>query len=440
MTGYYPYTSDGDLLYGSTARAVAVSYPGMSIRQAAKYFFGEKIYSFGGFFPNRCDRLIENVPQVSRITKEVVVNGSPYHLVAPLLNEEQRATLLEGMFSAKRWVSRNYARKRGKRKVALAYCLPCAQRDHREGRPKVWRVIHNHCGCSCCYEHGCRLTVTEAVIDGRSMRDPWHWIDLSVAMKEQATLEEFTVAQDIAWLYAQKSSCCPGAEKLNIALRNVLLEHSDYQQGSGLISRKNIIRDLRARMPIAVKNLDPDLCDENRFKLTIRSVHPLQRYCLLAQLVNLRLKDLFQRAANLSSEPVVTVDRKKQRHDTIALAKTKFAELVEKFPKANRKQLLGLDPYHVGLVCREAFEYYEKIAPMPSFRGQVICEDWPARDDEMVNLISSRNWAEGSRPKTIRSILFRLGLKDDLIKRAYGRLPKTEKLLWSIILERGGCR
>jgi len=176
-------------------------YPGKRVRYLAKQILEDRNLTFGGVFPNNATALITGIPKITGLTRESVIDGSMYHLIAPFLNDIERTNLMSSMFGEKsrgmrRWFTRGHKQ--------LRYCLPCARRDASQNRPAIWRVGHNHPAANCCSEHECLLTLSGARFDVNTLHNPAQWIDLDVPVPEHASKEEIGVAADLQCGLASK--------------------------------------------------------------------------------------------------------------------------------------------------------------------------------------------------------------------------------------------
>lgn len=432
MVGYYPQREEGELLYSTTARAAAIMYPGKSARCVAKQMLGDGNLTFGGAFPNNASHLLENIMPITGLTKESIVDGSLYHLLAPLLETEERAKLMASMFDGDSRGMRGWFHRLSSH---LRYCVLCARRDAKQNRPAIWRVVPNHPAVSCCAEHKCKLTITQARLDLHDLHDPERWIDPTVSVPDIASKEEIEVAADAQWLYIQRSNYLPGFRKVTASLRGLLLQTPEYCQGLGQLLGTQILGDLKNKMPVAVTTLDPQLLENKEGSiLTTRTRHSLQRYSLLAQLVGWNLRGLFENilfGPNQRLRDVVT-EPKRWTPEMVDQAKLHLAKVIEENPSAGRVQVIKICTGTVDIIRRKDPQGYRNMMPSRRRRGRNSCFDWSAKDRALLGRLSVLAGSLGSDAQSARRILSRVGLSREALDRARGRLPKTKALVFSL--------
>jgi TniQ len=155
MVGYYPHRQEEELLYSTTSRAVAILNPLWSERTAAQHLLGARDLTFGRLLPNNSQILRKNIPSICRFTPDSVIDGSPVHLLLPLLEEWERPLLLRSLTQTVGAGSRNWFAKSERQSRELRYCLHCAREDAAAKRPQIWRVLPNFPGACCCTLHRC---------------------------------------------------------------------------------------------------------------------------------------------------------------------------------------------------------------------------------------------------------------------------------------------
>ena len=441
MVGYYSQREHGEMAYSVAARTVSLLFPGRSAKYAAEYLLGSPHYTIGGLLPNNGRLLQKHIPPIAALTDDVLVDGSTYHLMAPFLPNTQRLELKQSIFEENARGRRGVIRRPGRLGVPLQYCVPCAQRDFRAGRPQVWRVVPNFPGVNCCHEHGCLLVTTEALLEPGNIHDPGEWIDPEVPVPPSACNGDQRFAEDVQWVFERKSVDLPGYQRLGAALRKVLMKNPRYLGAKEKLSAQSIATDLCATMMATVMRLDPALLGSTwKPVLSTDVCYPLARYSLLAQLAGLTLKDVFELARK---EPEVPADEgadpEAEKSARVANAQQRLAELVAGNPSLGRKQIIALDPSAADILRRNDPAAFETVMPARIRRGRNSCFNWAARDQEVHATILKMAPSLGEDAQSAARILRHCGFSVKLFEKARGRLPWA-KLLVSATIDSWHCK
>jgi hypothetical protein len=127
------------------------------------------------------------------------------------------------------------------------------------------------------------------------LHDPQQWIRFDIAIPPPATPQELQVAADVRWLYMQRSEQTPGYKRVASVLRELLLQRRGYIGSEGRLKHEAVLRDINSKIGPALARLDP-LCLASASEHCLLPVCvrvPLQRYSFFAQLVGLKLQEVF---------------------------------------------------------------------------------------------------------------------------------------------------
>jgi hypothetical protein len=435
MIGYLPPREPDEMAYSVVARASAILFPRDSSKYVCEHLLGNRDLTVGGLLPNNGWHLAMRAPRVAKVCDEFFLDGSIYHILAPLLCDAQRNELRRSILEENARGRRGLIRRPGIRGILLRYCVVCARRDRSNGQSQTWRVVPNFPGVNCCPEHGCLLQVSEASLEPDRIRIPSEWINPDLPLPGDACAADQRFADDVRWLYERKSVELPGRRRLNAALRKVLMGNPRYCVGKGRLSAQRIAADLCRTMEATVTRLDPTLLSSAwKPTLSMDVVYPLARYSLLAQLVGIRLRDVFVLAA---SEPIAAPDEQMgplvAKSARVANARQKLAQFVADNPRAGRKQIKTLNPSAVCILRRNDLAAYEELMPARIRRGRNSSFDWAARDRDLHEKISGMEPVLGPDARSATRILMRCGIPKRLVEKARGRLPRSHSLLCKIV-------
>lgn len=429
--GYFPERQPDELAYSMVARARAILFPEESVKYACKRLFGHGDYSIGGLLPNNSRLLQMRIPPVAAASDELFIDGSIYHVLAPLMDEAERSELRQSIVDENARGRRGVIRRPGIHGLQLRYCVICARRDASLGRPLIWRVVPNFPGVNCCNEHGCTLITTEARLAPNRIHVPADYIQLDILTPPLACNDDQRFAADVQWVYAQKSSILPGFHRLGRALREVLLQFPQYVDSKGKLSAIGIAADLGQRMESTAKRLDPALLRPGSGPVLCEKIrYPLARYSLLAGLANLRLEAVFQSAL---AEPELWASPGEVRRERITGARRRLAELVAQNPAATRTEIIAMDIAAADVMRRNDPAGYEIVMPPVRRQGRNSSFDWKARDLEVHARIMEAAGELGREARTSARILERCGYSKRLFEKAHGRLPWSKLLVVSLV-------
>ena len=400
--------------------------PAWSVRQAAEQLLGSRDLTFGGILPNNCSLLQKHIPPIAGLTDEAVLDGSAFHLIAPLLNDIERQELRSSLFENQRGM-RGWMAAHARKGIPLRYCAACARNDKRTGKPLIWRTLHNHPAVVCCDVHGCTLISTAARFNTFEIHDPNRWIDYKTALPGKASKLAIAIASDARWLYEQKSSIIPGYHRITVALRKAVGETKAYRIGYERFCHSRIMGDLQDKFGSLVSQIDPKLISLSSHQLPdVTNRAPLPRYILFSQLVGLSLKDLFERALTESITSCGSMHDTCSKSNLILVAKKHLEALVKRNPLAKRKQIDLMSPWASSLIRRVDPGFYEKIMPVRQRKGRTSYLDWGERDRFLFEQISDISGSLGNNARSCARILHSLKLPQRLFYRAQGRLPHTK--------------
>ena len=434
--GYFPQRQVDEMAYSVVARARAILFPEYSAKYACQRFFGTSDYSVGGLIPNNGRLLEMRVPRIARVTDELFVDGSIYHIISPLLSTRELSELRQSILNENARGQRGIIRRPGIHGQPLRYCVMCARIDSSIGRPQVWRIVHNFPGVNCCDYHACLLVNTEAVLSPHKIHAPGDWIREDAPVPPLACDADLRFASDVRWVYDQKSSVLPGFQRLGLAIRKALLRINRYMDSKGKLSAVNIAHDLKSLSESTVSRLDPTLLRPgSRPVLRERIRYGFSRYSLLACLANLRLVEVF-RLAMAEQEPTESDPRTDAQSTIISRtneARCRLEELVAWNPTATRSEIIAKDAAAAQIVRRNDPAGYESAMPSKRRQGRNSSYDWDARDLEVHASITDAVVRIRPDARSMAQILERCGYSKRLFEKARGRLPWSKLLISSLI-------
>jgi hypothetical protein len=437
MVGYYPQLQDGELLYSATARLAGAIFSGRSASYCAERILGHADLSFGFLIPNHVDGLLKNIPEITALTKEAVLEASTFYLHSPLLNKREQSALLKSVFATGSTQGLRTFSPRGAPTVRK-YCVSCARRDAELGKPPIWRVVPNHHGSFACAEHGIRLQISDAPVGKNALCDPTQWIKLDVGPPIIATDAELAIAQDFAWIHAQRGTRTPGFQSVATKLRDALLTRREFTRAYGLDPAK-ILRAARGSLsepalPIFASQFG-QLARGRTLTPNWRTT--LQVYCLYAFLAGTSLKQILTDLDREGFDATVSTERDRNGGTRLLFHKNRLEEFTKAHPGCTRSQLHADLPGSADIVLREDREWYERTMPETRSnraRGRRFYQDWPDRDDKLCAQVSQYRATSGTAPfRSVRDALQKLSQSRSLMRRAHGRLPKSRALLASLI-------
>lgn len=407
MIGYFPTAEPEELFISVLARAKALISPNTANERFARFLIGgAKV--FGWTLPNNGHAIQENILPLARPSDDSIVSGSTYHILSPFLDSEQRSGLRQSIFFGGTG-TRNYDSYR-----PLRYCVKCAQEDESLGRPHHWRILPNYPAVSCCDRHGCRLTLTEAKPGKNVLYNPEEWIHTDTEIPSEATPIEIQLAQDIRWIYDQRSAHVIGRDAITRVLHRAI-HTMDRYKASGRTSGEQLFTDMLHEMGHAVTTLDPQL--QKTFQRgALWSPMPIVRYLLLARFAGIEVMQLFKQAEAFECGA--------SWEDKWVWAKKEIEAIRFANPALTREDIREASPYAFGILKRTAKDVFEQVMP-PSLSGQNRELDWCARDTELAARLRDWNSQRSATFQSQAQALIAIGFSQRQFSRNKSRLPKT---------------
>ena len=444
MTGYYPCLQDEELVMSTTAASVSVYMDGSNLLRERERLLGSVGFSFGGIIPAHCRALQANVPSVVGLTDEAILDGSAYHIVAPVLLSNERTRLLEKIFDGFVRTPRDFFP--GQSSPCLNYCVACAREDNELSNRQCWRVLANIPGNNTCAKHGLLLIRTKARSSHLSI--PHHaerWIDLKSPSVKSRNGYDIQLSKDLQWLYRLKSQNCPGWKNLAAALTVVLSKRLEYQRSRHYLDVDAIVADLGKISDIA-RRIAPSLL--HRVALA-RILYQRKRasapvLSLLSQFAGIDLEGLFR----LASEPGIgntqyarfAADRIRFRGAKgparLTAVKGRLKQFLLEHPGTSRTQLDKLCAEDTRYAMRHDPVWFAKEMPWP-IKGFKSRQEWPFRDEYYLNRLR-KEWPDHREPPRssrlgAKTILRMAGLPAFLLINAQGRLPNTLRFINDLV-------
>ena len=436
QVGFFPQRQDDEMAYSVVARARAILFPEYSVKYACKRLIGDSDYSVGGLIPNNCRLLKTRVPRISGVTDETFIEGSIYHIIAPLLTFLERSELRKSILEENARGQRGLIRRPGIRGQPLRYCVICARKDSSIGRPQIWRIVHNFPGVNCCDGHACLLVTTDAVLSPHNIHAPGDWIRIDGPVPTLACGADQRFASDVRWIYEQRSSILPGSQRLGLVLRKALLRSARYVDSKGKLSAINIANDLGMHRESTVTRLDPALlCPGTRPVLRETMRYSLARYSLLASLAGISIEEVFRLAMAEPESPNARpgTDPVCARLTRIDNARRRLEGIVAHNPSATRTEIIAKDAAAVHVVRRHDSAGYESVMPSRRRRGRNSSFNWETHDLAVHAKITETDLRSHLDARSIAAILERCGYSQRLFEKARGRLPRSKLLVASLV-------
>ncbi len=401
-----------------TARAASLLYPGVGTKQIAERMLGEPERSFGGILPNNATLLLERIPAILGYSVDSILAGSAFHLLSPFLEVKERSALRDSLFASQGRGNRNWYSAE-----PLRYCPGCAEEDAAHDRPAHWRVLPNLPAITCCDLHRRRLVVTRAQICRRTLHDPGLWISNRWPESPLASAFEIALAQDARWLYQQRSTAAPGAKRLAVAIKSLLLDNERYVRGSGRLCLVALLEDAAALL--GNQSLPVQIHVKAIASMSLARISAsaqLQVFSLLAYLAGHRLQEVFASAAG--DQP-----RCASQDHLLERAKRRLAHAQKLHPAAGRTELAMLDDRAVRVLRERDRPTYEKLVPK-SRRLRSAIVDWGQLDQAYAEKI--RLHAATLNPQTcttVQALLATAGIPRKQYDRGKGRLTLTKTVI-----------
>lgn len=436
MVGYYPQLQEGELLYSATTRLAAAIYPGRNIPYCARRLLGNPWSTFGVLMPNNAAKLMGEIPKISGLTEDAVLDASIFHLLSPLLDEISRDELRSSVFHSGSIRGRRTFNARGAATV-LKYCAECARRDADLKRPTIWRTVPNHYGSVACAEHGCLLEFSAAPVCAKALCSPSDWINLGAATKA-ATEAEVAIARDFEWIHAQRSSLTPGFRPIVAHLRRVLLSRLDFAMGPDILNERAL---LDAGCDCLSPSSRPLFAPQSKYLvstrgLSLRKRSPLQNYCLYAYLGGTSLRRVLTDSSALSTQRELATEGQAADGPNLQFHKNRIEKFIREHPDFSRTQINSALVYAVAVVSSADREWIDRFMPESRSNklGRSGGRNWKDKDAALCTLISdfvSRN--PSTHFRSFRDALIKLGQPPARFTKANGRLPNAHALLVSLI-------
>ncbi len=437
MIGYLCPRIDGELFYSRIARSLALDGESTDEQRAARVL-GRQGRDIGILLPSHVDALLSRLPTIIGVAEEEVFATSLFPAAIPVLEH--------GALEKLRRICRrsnppdNMRCLSGQRQAdrRLRFCLDCARGDLAAGRPLHWRAAHQHPGVTACAVHG-TILIEAPTIQRAPYRIffPNEWINPSAANPPVASPIERRIANDVAAVLTRSSLTGPGQKSLCRALHGLFHARPEYRCDSRSVQVDAVIDNLRGKHGDEVMARlggvpDPrDLWNWVRCCLYSCNQVGIDRFTLLADLIDVSLKELFDLAESKPSQSrapciaSIEVERAKQTISNYRAA----------HPTATRTTIYRGCGAACRLVRHAEPSWY--VQNMPARKSQKYQRRTETSDyDEMARdrlLVAYKHIAATPMRVGRNNLLQGARLKRFASNQNIARLPKTWAALKSLI-------